>query len=235
MATAAKRFWTEVDVAIDGDGFIIRLDGRDIKTPNGSIFRAPNQALANAVRDEWDAQVDFINPDEMPMFKFLTTAIDRITPQRDAVVAELVNYGANDLLCYRAETENKLAKHQHDTWQAYLDWADAELGIRLEYVQGMMPKNQSDAAKAAMHGHVDGFSDLALSGLHYLTTISGSLVLGLAAERGFMPMEKIIAAAQLDELWQLDKWGYDADADKGLKQQQRAMMTAHRYLEMLNT
>lgn len=232
---AAKRFWKDTTINADEEGYAIMLDGRAVKTPNGSAFRAPTSALADAICAEWDAQEEKINPDEMPMFKFAVTAIDRVTPQRDAIVDELASYGANDLLCYREAAEHRLAAHQEKTWQPYLTWADGELGVRLKSFQGIMPGQQDDDAKIAMRQLVDGYDDFALSGLHSLVTVSGSLILGLAAATDHQPMDQIIAAAQLDELWQQEKWGYDEEADARLTSNQRVLQQAYNYLTLLKS
>ncbi|MCE2516603.1 MAG: ATPase [Alphaproteobacteria bacterium] len=232
---AAKRFWTTTSMKADDGGFAVTLDGRDVKTPNGTVFRAPTEPLAVAIRDEWDAQVEVINPDAMPMFKFTVTAVDRVTPQRDAVVDELANYGANDLLCYREGGDQQLANHQDETWQPYLSWAEATLDVRLSCFVGIMPGEQSPEAKQALRGHVDRYSDFELSGLHSLVTVSGSLILGLAAAQNHQPIDAITKAAQLDELWQQEKWGYDDEAGARLKAHHTLMTEAHRYLSLLKT
>lgn len=232
---AAKRFWKDTSLKADDGGFAITLDGRDVKTPNGMAFRAPNEALASAIRDEWDAQVETINPDQMPMFKFTVTAVDRVTPQRDAVVDEMASYGANDLLCYREAGDQRLLALQDKTWQPFLDWMADAHNITLTSFSGIMPGDQSPSAKAGLRQCVDRFSDLELSGLHSLVTISGSLVLALATAEAYRPIDDIINAAQLDELWQQEKWGYDEDADARLKSHQHLMKLANRYFILLKT
>ena len=82
----AKRFWTETSLDQDNDGYIITLDGREVKTPQGSAMRVPQRSLADAICQEWDGQKEEIIPESMPMFKFTVTAIDRVTPQRGAIV-----------------------------------------------------------------------------------------------------------------------------------------------------
>ena len=229
----AKRFWKETSLKEDDNGFIITLDGREVKTPQGSAMRIPQPMLAEAILQEWDNQIEDIDPETMPMFKFTVTAIDRVTPQRQAIVQELTNYGANDLLCYREESDSRLKDHQHQSWQPYLDWMADCHKISLSVFSGIMPGDQSQSAKSAMFALLDRHDDFTLAGLHTLVTCSGSLVLGLAAKQKFQPIDTIFQAAFLDDLWQQDKWGYDADADKRLKNHQALLQNAHRYLGML--
>src|SRR3546814_12004916 len=65
---------------------------------------------------------DLLKPAEMHRTQLAATAIDRVAPNRDAVVGEVAAYGGADLLCYRAETPPSLAERQHAAWQPHLDW-----------------------------------------------------------------------------------------------------------------
>jgi chaperone required for assembly of F1-ATPase len=234
MTIPAKRFWTDVSLQSNSEGFAINLDGRTVKTPKGHALRIPTEALGRAIRDEWAAQEDSIIPDSMPMFKLTVTAIDRVAPQRDAVVDELVNYGGSDLLCYRAD-DPILAAHQDEIWQSYLIWAEQKLGISLTAFTGIMPKNQPAAALMALRDQVMGYNNFQLSGLHCLTAVGGSLILALAASQDHQPIDAITKAAQLDELWQQEKWGYDDEADARIKSNHLLMTKAHQYLTLLKT
>ena len=69
-----------------------------------------------AVAREWMAQGETINPASMPLFSLTVTVVDRVMPKQMAIINELTKYGANDLLCYRAEDED-LAGRQQQQWQ----------------------------------------------------------------------------------------------------------------------
>ena len=141
---AKKRFYKTVLLA--DDGLSIQLDGRNLRSPAGSLLRLPTMSLASAIANEWRVQGDDIDPATMPLFSLAITVIDRVTPQRDMVMAELAAYGGNDLLCYR-DAQSDLASRQHDQWQPWLDRLATEHDIHLEIVTGIMPIGQSDAAK----------------------------------------------------------------------------------------
>ena len=57
-------------------------------------------------------------------------------------------------------------------------------------------------------------SDLGLSALYNLTHISGSLIVALAVAEGHLAAADAFAAAQLDELYQVERWGDDPIATK---------------------
>jgi chaperone required for assembly of F1-ATPase len=230
---AAKRFWKTASVKADDQGYVISLDGHRVKTPGGSPFLAVSEKLAHVIKDEWDSQIEEINPETMPMYKFAVTAIDRVATKRDSIIDELVSYGGSDLICYREDRDRKLAEHQRQVWQPYVDWAEATYGISLKIFSGIMPGDQPGPTKQKLRHQVDMFDNFSLPGLHTLVTVSGSLILGLAASKDQSPLEKIITAAFLDDLWQQDKWGYDEEADRRLANYRQQLEDAHRYLKLL--
>ena len=203
MATK-KRFYKAVLLA--DDGLSIQLDDRSLRSPAGSLLRLPTMSLASAIANEWRAQGDDIDPATMPLFSLAVTVIDRVTPQRDMVMAELVAYGGNDLLCYR-DARPDLASRQHNQWQPWLDRLVAEYDIHLEIVNGIMPIGQSDAAKfgALIAAH----DDWQLGILHCVASLSGSLVLGLGFVSMMIDSDAMFDLAFLDELWQNETWGTD--------------------------
>ena len=229
----ARRFWKETAITPADGGYSISLDGRGLRTPSGGGFLAPTMALAEVIRNECDSQGDEISPETMPMFQFTVTAIDRITPRRDAIIDEISQFGGSDLLCYREDRDERLKARQDEIWQPYLNWLAGRHGAELVVVSGIMPQPQRDEALAVLRGAVAHFDDYNLAGLHSLVTISGSLVLGLAMADGHASAEDGGRAALLDELWQQEKWGYDEDADKRIKSLAKALIEARQYMDLL--
>ena len=71
-----KRFYKAAGaVACDG-GFTVQLDGKPIRTPAKAPLIVPSEALANAIRDEWDAQDEKVDPDSMAQMTLAATAIE---------------------------------------------------------------------------------------------------------------------------------------------------------------
>ena len=73
-----------------------------------------------------------------------------------------------------------------------------------------------------------------LAGLSPLVTTGGSLVAGLAVlENAFTP-EQAWDAVSIDDRWQLEQWGVDAEAELALENRKRDFLAAARFLELLN-
>ena len=206
---AKKRFYESVALATHNGEFSIQLDGRDVRSPAGSLLHLPKSALAKAIADEWQAQRDEIDPASMPLFSLAVTVVDRVTPQRDTIIVELSAYGGNDLLCYR-DCQGDLASRQQDQWQPWLDRLAKNRGIALQIVSGIMPIFQPDAAK--FPPLIAVYDDWRLGMLHRATSLSGSLVLGLGFVDAVIDDERMFTLAFLDELWQNERWGNDFEA-----------------------
>lgn len=207
-----KRFWTKAEVIPTPGGFGLALDGRPMRLPGGRALSVPGQPMAAAVAAEWQGVADEFTWDSLPLTRLVGTAQDRIAPDPAPVAAALAAYGATDLLCYRAE-DSRLAARQAAAWDPLLDWAAETLEARLRVTIGVMPVAQEPAALAALHAAVAREDAWSLAALGIIVPALGSLVLGLALVGARLPVAGALAAARIDEAFQQEFWGVDAEAD----------------------
>lgn len=210
---APKRFWSTASTERTDDGWTVLLDGRQVRTPARSLLQLPTQALAEAVAAEWRAQDEVVQPARMPMTRSANAAIDKVARQRDEVVSYIAEYGATDLLCYRAETPPALVAQQAEAWDPLLDWAREAYGAELHKTIGVLPVAQPDASLNNLRAEVHLCDDFGLTALHDLVMLSGSLVIGLAAVARVQPAERLWDVSRIDEAWQISQWGEDAEAE----------------------
>jgi chaperone required for assembly of F1-ATPase len=212
-AWAAKRFWTSASVVpLHPAGFTVHLDGRAVKTPAKNPLILPTENLAQLIADEWDAQTGLVRPETMPMTRRANSALEKVAPQREAVIAELARYGGCDLLCYRAPSPQELAHRQAASWQPLLDWAAQDLAAPLRVTTGINAVEQPPESLGALRAKVAEFDNFGLAGLHDLVAISGSLVLALATAYKVVSPETGFALSRIDEAWQAEHWGQDEEA-----------------------
>jgi len=211
-----KRFYKETAVDQGDGGHRILLDGKPMRTPAKAVLVVPTRALAEAIAAEWGAVPDKadINVSHLPLTRLAATGLDRVTRQRARVIEDTAKYAGSDMLCYRASEPETLVKRQQAIWQPLLDWADARYGARLVIVEGLAFVEQPAVAVARLGEAVATHSDLGLSALYNLTHISGSLIVALAVAEGHLAAADAFAAAQLDELYQVERWGEDPIATK---------------------
>ncbi|MCU0856651.1 MAG: ATPase [Rhodobacteraceae bacterium] len=228
-----KRFWTEATVGEVSGRLTVLLDGRPIRTPSKALLALPSAALAAAVAAEWAAQDETLRPATMPMTRLANTAIDRVTPEFDAVAAIVAAFGETDLLCYRAGAPEELVRRQAEAWDPLLDWAARRHGARLAVTTGILPVGQPEAAIAALAGAVRALSPWELTALHELVSLTGSLVLGLAVAGGACPADAAWTLSRIDEDWQTEQWGADAEAEATAERRRSEYLEAVRFHDLL--
>jgi len=209
----AKRFWTDVTVEKEDGGWAVALDGRRVSTPAKAVLVLPTEKAAQMVADEWKAVEDEIDPRHMPATRRANSAVDRVVPQRDSLIAMLAGYGGSDLLCYRADRPVGLQAIQAEAWDPPLAWAAAVLDAPLTVIQGISPIVQPADSLENLCAVLETLDAFALAAVHDLVTISGSLVLGLSVARGAMDVDEAWAASRVDDVWQIAQWGADAEAE----------------------
>jgi chaperone required for assembly of F1-ATPase len=208
----AKRFWKEVTVEETEGSFTIRLDARPLRTPAKSAVTIPTRTMAEAAAAEWRAVDKKTDPRVMPVTRAINAAIDKVAPQFDEVAALIAAYGASDLLCYRAESPPELAQAQAAAWDPMLAWAERTHAAPLRTTNGIVPIAQPPESLARLTARVTACTPFQLTALHDLVSLSGSLVLGLAATTLEHDLEALWQLSRFDEIWQARLWGEDEEA-----------------------
>ena len=228
---APKRFWQTAEVVADADGFAIALDGRSVKTPAKALLSVPTRKMADAIAAEWDAQQDKVDPNTMPFTRSANAAIDKVTVQHAEVADMLAAYGDSDLLCYRAETPAALVARQAAAWDPLLDWAEDTLGARLTPRGGVMHVAQDPVALQILSDKTHALSAFQLAAFHDLVSLSGSLILGFATALNKVDAQDVWDLSRLDEIWQEEQWGIDADAQTQMRIKRDAFLHAKRFFD----
>jgi chaperone required for assembly of F1-ATPase len=209
---AVRRFYKAATVEPREGGWAVLLDGREARTPEKAPLRLPTEALARLVAAEWEAQPESIEFARMPATRLAFTAIDRAPAAREGLAGEVARYAGSDLLCYFAEGPQALIDRETAAWSPLLDWAEAELGLRFNRAAGIIHCAQPPETVAAVGRLAAELDDPALSALAYAAPLLGSAVLALALHRGRLSGEAAFDLSRIDEAYQEEFWGVDAEA-----------------------
>ncbi len=211
-----KRFFESVSVKEQPEGFIVLLDKRPLRSPQTNKVVLPSQKLADAVAAEWEAagrHGQEIDPLAMPIFSMAVTVADQVDGQEQILRDELVRYGGNDAICYRAgPDEPDIHAHQKQQWDSWCQWATSTLGIKLVLTHGLMPVNQSEEAYHKLSTLVSDLHGWRLGCGYRAVTLGGSFVLGYAFLLREISAQTLFELCFLDELHQNRKWGADEQA-----------------------
>lgn len=227
-----KRFYKEATAVTADGGWSILLDGRPVRTPARAALILPNGALGSAVAQEWEAQGEEIDPASMPLTGIANAAIDHVMPDPAAFAAPIAAYGESDLTCYRADAPEPLIARQAEQWQPLIDWAQARYDVSFRVTSGIVHVSQPPETVARLGEAVRALDPFLLAPLSPLVSMSGSLIIGLAAVERAFPLAQLWQAAELDELWQAELWGDDDQALLRRAQRHEAFMAAAGFAEM---
>lgn len=229
-----RRFWKEVEVQHEAGGWAIRLDDRPLRTPARAALLLPTEPLGQAVADEWRSAGETVDPRAMPMTGLANAAIDRVEPERQAFAGGLARYGEADLACYRSDWPPDLVERQSNAGDPLLAWARRRFDLDFVTTSGMLHVPQPPATVDRLARAVSALDGFRLAGLSPLVTIGGSLVAALAVLEKAMTPEEAWDAVSIDERWQLEQWGDDAEAVAALENRRSDFMAAARFLALLD-
>ena len=229
-----RRFWTNVEVAADGTAWGLTLDGKAVRTPARLALTVPDQALAEAIAEEWRAVATEMDPRAMPLTGLANAAIDRVAPDRAAFASGLARYAEADLACYRSEWPPELVARQAQSWDPLLEWGRRRFDVDFVTTTGLIHVPQPPATIERLSHEVAALDAYRLAGLSPLVTVGGSLLAALAVLDGQFEPEAAWEAVSVDDRWQLEQWGSDKDAELALDSRQRDFLAAARFLALLD-
>jgi len=218
-----KRVYTMASYTKTEDGFVLQLDGKAVKTTLGAPLAAPGKALIEAVVSEWAAQGEDVIPDSMPMTQMLTTAIDRMR-ERDVMTKTLLNYLDTDLLCYRVKEPEDLARRQKEVWDRWLTWFDEHFESPLKTTFGLDALKQDPVTHKRIWNYLEALDEYYFSVLQVVTSLSGSIVLGLAFVEQEASAEDVFTAAELEEIYHAEIAGEAIHGADPVQEKRQAAM-----------
>lgn len=208
-----KRFYKRAE-AIEEEGlFVLHLDGRRANSPARNPIAVSGRDMAAALAAEWNAQGEHIDPAAMPVTRLVNSALDGVASRMADVRADICAYAGTDALCYRADEPEGLVAEQNRHWDPVIGHVEQELGVRFTLAGGIVHVQQPAETLAAVRQFLDRMDDpVRLTGLHVVTTITGSALLALALCGGGFDSDNLWVAAHVDEDWNIRQWGEDAEA-----------------------
>ena len=212
-AERIRRFYAKAETAPAEGGFAVQLDGRMPRSPEGRPLVLPTQALAELVAEEWAAQGAEILAATMPATRLAWTALALgVGEGRAQSAATIASFAGSDLLCYFAEHPSGLVERQERRWGPVIDWAQGALGVQFHRAQGIVHQPQPQATLARLEALAAAEPDFILAGLASATALFGSAILAFALRHGQLTAEAAYDLSRLDEVFQEERWGVDAEA-----------------------
>jgi chaperone required for assembly of F1-ATPase len=227
-----KKFFKEARAERAGDGFAVTLDGRQLKTPRKALLVVPTEALGAAIAAEWNALEKEIDPALLALTKIANTVIDGVVGAEKEIHDDIVRFIGNDLMFYRAGSPRELDARQAAHWDPVLDWVKERFGATFKVTEGVMPVEQNLVAVAKVASALSDADAMVLAPVHVMTTLTGSPLLVIAYLEGRLTADEVWAATHVDETWQEEQWGEDAEALARRATRRAEFDAAVRFLEL---
>lgn len=227
-----KRFYREVTVIKQDHGWQVALDGRGVKTQGGTPQIVPTRALADALAAEWDAQGDLIDPKSLLLRDLTDYAIDRVAPDPSAAIAAIMPFAETDTLCYRADDGDHLRERQEEAWEPLVAAAERTLGCEFSRVAGISYTPHPPSTRARIVEEMGEMDSFTLAALQNLASLGASLIAGLAALDEAQDADALFALANLEEDWQAQQWGWEAEALARREARARGFALAQRFARL---
>jgi chaperone required for assembly of F1-ATPase len=209
-----RRVYATVGLAQENGDFTVALDGRAAKTPGGGRLSLPTHRLAEAIGAEWDAQSGVIDFASMPLTRLAFTALDRGAGAQAAMALAVARQAETDALCYFADGPPDLLARQTAHWIPVLDWAADALALPFVRTTGIMHKAQPPQTVAGVAALAQALDVFNLTGLAFAAALFQSAILALAVQRQMLSGPVALELSRLDEAYQEQRWGVDAEAAK---------------------
>ena len=229
-----KRFWKSAQAIQNDGGWGVELDGRPLRTPARKPLSVPTQRLAEDIAAEWNAAEDKIDRRAMPLTGLANAAIDRVAPDKKSFASGIAKYAEADLASYRAEGPQGLIDAQAEHWDELLAWGRRRFDVDFRTTNGLLHVEQPPATVERLAHAVNALDPYRLAGLSPLVTIGGSLLAALGVLEEVFTPEWAWEAVSVDDRWQLEQWGSDAEAEAALDNRKRDFLVAARFLELLD-
>ncbi|MFZ2029585.1 MAG: ATP12 family protein [Vitreimonas sp.] len=212
MSEPARRFYKTAQAIPHDAGFAVTLDQHVLKTPKAAAFIAPSRALAEAMAQEWDAQIDRVIPATMPLTQLAFAAIDWTSSSREQRTHYVASFGQTDLCCHRADAPADLVARQSMIWGPIVAWGGEALGVTLPVVKGVVAAAIAPGELSKLKMRSEALDDFSLTALSQAAGLAGSALIAFALLHGKLSGKDAYVAATLDDEFALGRWGEDADA-----------------------
>lgn len=208
-----KRFWKEVTTTPVDGGWQVLLDARAVRTQGGRAQVVPTPALSDLLAEEWHAQGDEVDPRGFVFRDMADYAIDMVATGEEDLVSKLLVYAESDTLCYRADPDEPLYQRQRDLWEPVVTACERRHGVTFQRVSGIIHRPQKPETLATLRLVLEAQNAFVLAGLFTLTSITASLITGLAALEAGADPAHLFTVANAEEEWQAELWGWDWEAE----------------------
>ena len=220
-----------LDIVNKNNLFFITKNNEHLKTPLGNIFYVYKRKIARLILQELDenSSKNLI----VGYTKITNSAIDLIDNDKEGYTENISSYIHKDTICYFSSKPKDLFDKQNKTWKPLINWIKKKYRLDVNYTQNIGQIKQNQKCLKMLKNELIKYNIFQLSCINTLCQVTGSLIISLALKDCKLSYLEAFKASQLEELYQLSKWGDDSEASSRRKAIRTDIFKASIYLNSL--
>ena len=190
----------------------LNINNKSLKTPDGNIIELPSMKLAKLLLKDYESSFNSKSLNIVRPIKITNTAIDKIKPNNIFYINEITNNLNNDMICYFANSPIELVDLQNKEWLPLINYMESSYNIELIYTSKLFSINQKPDSLLKLKNILNEINIFKLSAIYTLSQITKSIIISLALVNNKISAKKAFENSNLEELYQISKWGKDEEA-----------------------
>ena len=204
---------TKIDIVQSQKGkYLLNINNKSLKTPDGNIIELPSMKLAKILLKDYESSFKSKPLNIVRPIKITNTAIDKIKPNNIFYINEITDNLNNDMICYFANSPVELVDLQNKEWLPLINYMKSSYNIELIYTSKLFSINQKPDSLLKLKNILNEINIFKLSALYTLSQITKSIIISLALVNNKISAKKAFENSNLEELYQISKWGKDEEA-----------------------
>ena len=192
--------------------YLLNINNKSLKTPDGNIIELPSIKLAKILLKDYESSFKSKPLNIVRPIKITNTAIDKIKPNNIFYINEITDNLNNDMICYFANSPVELVDLQNKDWIPLINYMKSSYNIELIYTSKLFSINQKPDSLLKLKNILNEINIFKLSAIYTLSQITKSIVISLALVNNKISVKKAFENSNLEELYQISKWGKDEEA-----------------------
>lgn len=203
----------KIDIVQGKNGkYLLNINNKSLKTPDGNIIELPSMKLAKILLKDYESSFKSKPLNIVRPIKITNTAIDKIKPNNIFYINEITDNLNNDMICYFANSPVELVDLQNKDWLPLINYMKSSYNIELIYTSKLFSINQKPDSLLKLKNILNEINIFKLSAIYTLSQITKSIIISLALVNNKISAKKAFENSNLEELYQISKWGKDEEA-----------------------
>ena len=192
--------------------YLLNINNKSLKTPDGNIIELPSMKLAKILLKDYESSFKSKPLNIVRPIKITNTAIDKIKPNNIFYINEITDNLNNDMICYFTNSPVELVDLQNKEWLPLINYMESSYNIELIYTSKLFSINQKPDSLLKLKNILNEINIFKLSAIYTLSQITKSIIISLALVNNKISAKKAFENSNLEELYQISKWGKDEEA-----------------------